>query len=542
MNQNNRFRKASCQLTRVILAISLLIQSCISPITFPKEGEEGRGRIILTNDNHKVMFYIEDGKLQALTLKVPPIGFNEQPVSLPVYIEPSLLGLLINRLPEHERKRFAQTHSSLLQQNISSFKGKELDIEKQYIDESRSQRVHLEKEALLFTEKKVEKAPKAVPNKSSKECQITEPSHTSYLSRDIGILALPIEILQKIIAYLPFDNQISIRQLNLFFYTLITGYDRVGMVGVVNKPNYKTNMAICEINQIIDFRQSPYRAMLIPSFLFYQLMGTAKSLPQAYWPYLQDTQANTVDVSQDKLGPPELESLCNCLQKTKVHTIYLGYNKVGIEGIKSLFMHLPGTHVKKIKLNGNSIESERISEFAQYLPYTRLEELDLSHNNIGDKGVIELANYLQGSSIKKINLGNNKISPIGAKKFIKRLKGTSIEELYLGWNKIQAAGAMIIAKKLAGTDVQKLGLSGNKITGSQIDKVIAPLKHTKVHTIYLSYNYILNEDAKGIAMNLQGSQVKKVYLRYQKNPIVNPMREEIKKDLREKYSHIKWIF
>jgi len=331
----------------------------------------------------------------------------------------------------------------------------------------------------------------------------------------LRVLDLPRELLEGIVSYLSFEEAMVVRQLNHYFYEFITGYDRVGMAGILHKPSRSISMATYSINKTIDLSVEaspyrPYRVTTIPSFIFYQLMRKVRNLPPIYWPYLAGTQVYTVDLESNKLGDSRLllGLLGKCLQESKVHTIFLGDNEIEYYGAKAFF--------KKLR-------------------YSNVQEVDLKHNELGDEGVSKLAEYLPKTKLRKINLSRNEIGGSGTARFSECLKNTDIQEVDLSDNELGNEGVIEFGKHLKRTNVHTVNLESNRIGDQGVIGFAKNLRKTKIHTVYLYGNPIRNKGAKQFAAYLKGSQVHIVRLNGYRF-----IKDKTRSFLQEQHPDINW--
>jgi hypothetical protein len=141
------------------------------------------------------------------------------------------------------------------------------------------------------------------------------------------------ELWQEIFSYLNLDDVLAARAVSSDWNELITGFRKAGVVGVKNKPSHIIETRSWIKKKKIDFRNNKKSSQLtpakIPSFAFYYLMGHVRSLPQSFWPYLQQTNVHTVGLSHNQVGAQGAMELAKHLQGTHVHTLALGSNEIG---------------------------------------------------------------------------------------------------------------------------------------------------------------------------------------------------------------------
>lgn len=115
-----------------------------------------------------------------------------------------------------------------------------------------------------------------------------DPSKGSTLLGDFGIF--PIEVFLEFFSYIKLRELLNIRKINSSFYQIITNYEQVGVVGVINKPTtVKLYIPTFAINKCVNFDSLSYTCDNIPSFYFYCLLREVQNLPFIFWPYIKDT-------------------------------------------------------------------------------------------------------------------------------------------------------------------------------------------------------------------------------------------------------------
>jgi ankyrin repeat protein len=229
---------------------------------------------------------------------------------------------------------------------------------------------------------------------------------------------LPLELLQKVLYFVPYRKIGNVRLLNHTFYKLLTGYNRCGVTGVKNKPRHRSiNTDAWAIKNEVNFSSLMPRA--IPSFAFYQLIRRIKNLPQKFWPYLKSTNIQAVNLSRNKIDDQGVAGLVHALQGTRVHTVDLSENQIGDQGIKEFTKHLQGTCVHTLDLSKNNINDVGASQIAQHLKGSKVHTVSLrSNHQITTAGVVEFIRALQGTNIHTVNLKNNRVK-LWAKKLLK---------------------------------------------------------------------------------------------------------------------------
>jgi hypothetical protein len=304
---------------------------------------------------------------------------------------------------------------------------------------------------------------------------------------------LPRDLLPGILSYLSSKELGQVRQLSKSFYTLTTGYERPGIVGVENKP--LTSCLVLGLNtHTIDFEEvKGLTPKTISSFAFYQLMGEVMNLPSIFWTHIKGTSVHTVNLEHNQIGASGAAELAKNLQGTSIHVIDLRGNQIGPSGAAGFAKNLQGTSVHTVDLRGNQIGASGAAGFAKSLQGTSVHTVSLGGNQIGASGAAELAKNLQGTSVHTIYLGSNYIGGSGAAELAKNLQGTSVHTIDLSFNKIGDSGAAEFAKNLQGTSVHTIDLSFNKIGDSGAAEFAKNLQETKVHTIDLRSNLIGSE-------------------------------------------------
>ena len=282
---------------------------------------------------------------------------------------------------------------------------------------------------------------------------------------------LPIELLSIIFFEVEYPSILACRQLNHFFYELMTGYSEVGLLGVVHKPTAKMQIPISGFNKCIEFRKLSCTPETIPSFPFYCLLRKISNLPQSFWPYIPNTQIHMLDLRYNKIDDSDLKALAKVLPNTQVHTLYLSYNYIGASGVQALAKVLPSTQVHTLDLSYTNIGISDVEELAKVLPSTQVHTLHLYGDQIGDSGVQALAKVLPSTQIHTLNLSTNQIGATGMQALAKILPSTQIHMLNLSTNQIGASGVQELALVLPSTQVHTLKLYGNQI-GDEMQQLL----------------------------------------------------------------------
>jgi Ran GTPase-activating protein (RanGAP) involved in mRNA processing and transport len=376
---------------------------------------------------------------------------------------------------------------------------------------------------------------------------------------------IPLDIIKIIFSYVGSKGMNRVRQLSKSFYQYTTGYSRPGIIGVEHKSQGSIHTGRLAINKrVVDFRVvKGIKPKTIPSFAWYHLLGEAKNTPQSFWPYIQNTQVHTLNLSRNQIGDVEVAGLAEhlistqikklnlienqigdagaCelakyLPGTQVKTLYLSWNQIGDTGACEIAKHLPGTQIKTLHLIENQISDAGACEIAKYLSGTQVDTLDLTENQIGALGARELAKCLPDTQVKTLYLSGNQIGDTGACELAKHLPGTQIKALHLSYNQITDAGACELAKHLPGTQVDTLDLSYNQISDAGTCEIAKHLISTHIHKLYLIENQIGDAGACELAKYLPGTQVKTLDLGQ------NQIRASTQQTLKEQYPHIRWVF
>ncbi|OJW68981.1 MAG: hypothetical protein BGO68_01955 [Candidatus Amoebophilus sp. 36-38] len=282
---------------------------------------------------------------------------------------------------------------------------------------------------------------------------------------------LPIELVEMIFADVAYPSILACRQLNHFFYELMTGYSQVGLIGVSHKPTAKMAISICGINKCIDFGNLSCTPETIPSFPFYCLMREVKSLPPSFWSYILNTQIHTLDLYCNQVGDSGIQALAKVLPNTQIHTLNLGANQIGASGVQELAKVLSNTHVHTLHLAYNQIGASGVQELAKVLPNSQVHTLYLCGNQIGASGVQELAKVLPGTQVHTFNLRYNQIGDSGVQELAKVLPSTQVHTLDLGVNQISDSGIQELAKVLSSTQVHTLYLWADRI-GDEMQRLL----------------------------------------------------------------------
>ena len=282
---------------------------------------------------------------------------------------------------------------------------------------------------------------------------------------------LPIELVPMIFSEVDYPYILACRQLNHFFYELITGYSQVGLIGVAHKPTANMTIPSCGLNKCINFEKLSCTPETIPSFPFYCLMREVKSLPSSFWPYIPSTQIYTFNFRYSRIGSSGVQALAKVLASTQIHLLDLYGNQIGASGVQELAKVLPNTQVHTLNLGYNQIGASGVQELAKVLPSTQVHTLNLYGDQIGDSGVQELAKVLSSTQVHTLDLSQNQIGGSGVQELAKVLPSTQIHTLHLGFNQIGAPGVQELAKILPSTQVHTLNLYGNQI-GAQMKQLL----------------------------------------------------------------------
>lgn len=175
--------------------------------------------------------------------------------------------------------------------------------------------------------------------------------------------ALMPELWQYIFSYLDFEGVLAARAVSAEWNMLITGFRQAGVVGLKdNKPIVHILVTQAwAMEEPIDFSSEKLGKLTpatMPSFVFYQLMGDIKSLPQSFWPYLQGNNIHTLDLGGNEIGPEDAQMLAQYLAQSQVHTLYLYGNSIRAEGLKALAQCLAQTQqIHTLHLSYNNISA-----------------------------------------------------------------------------------------------------------------------------------------------------------------------------------------
>ncbi|OJW73004.1 MAG: hypothetical protein BGO68_03690, partial [Candidatus Amoebophilus sp. 36-38] len=220
---------------------------------------------------------------------------------------------------------------------------------------------------------------------------------------------LPIELVPMIFSEIDYPYILACRQLNHFFYELITGYPQVGLIGVDHKPIAKMKISICGINKCVDFEKLSCTPETIPSFPFYYLMREVKNLLPSLWSYIPSTQIHTLDLEDNQIGDSGIQELAKVLSDTQIYTLNLEGNQIGDTGVQELAKVLPNTQVHTLKLGDNDLGDIGMQELAKVLSSTQVHTLNLNGNQIDSSGVQALAKVLPNTQVHTLNLWGNQI-------------------------------------------------------------------------------------------------------------------------------------
>ncbi|OJW67027.1 MAG: hypothetical protein BGO68_00420 [Candidatus Amoebophilus sp. 36-38] len=355
---------------------------------------------------------------------------------------------------------------------------------------------------------------------------------------ELSLVNFPPEVLETILVSFSYEKIMIARQISRLFYALITGYNQVGVVGVENKPDRSVTQSAWSYRHAIDFRKLTEKQLAsMPSFVFYQLMREVSHLPQAYWPYIADTQIHTVDFWEGNLGPVEVEMLGKYLQKSKVCKAYLWHNHVRTMGAQAFLENSKSSNIKEVDLSDNQIEDKELGELAKFIS---MPEINLSDNKITAKGIVKFARNLPKSVPQKLDLTGNEIRDEGMVDMIENLRDKTVKKLYLACNKITDEGAMKAAKKIKETNLEELCLATNQLTNKGAVKIVKGCQGegAKMKKLDLSFNRrITNEGVVKIAEHVERTVLEEIDLRQYK-----PISAETQELLKAKCPHIKWIF
>lgn len=598
----------SQQLLACILLVSLCLQSCSSftnpPLPKPTFSIQELGsqnpfrqladKQLVSKEGHQVSFYEKAGRLQAIIKEGH--GSLSKTHHLPVHIDSDINLAQISTLSESEKNRLIQVNLPKNNQlgNVVLYKpglmggGKSEDDQEQE-DANESEQEDKETEMKTLQAKLTEH-----------ECD----KKGSYVAPDFTFLpieTLPVELLEKIIWYLPSMHLINeVRQVNRYFYQLITGYSKPGLMGVRHKPIHPINTKLWEINPTIDLARFSYDPENIPSFYFYQLMERAWNLHPKFWTHLEGTNVHTIDLSDCcephssnnlnlrslfdfgaekiiKLAKGNLKDLFN----TKIRTIDL--SKISYCSAKTavkLFQYVQEVNrdisIKGIARHEHAIlkaleqykegilnidyqpttfpeggifhEAEALIEltavdivFLVHHPlfkknYINYQEIDLNGRPISHEAILELFKYLEGL---KSNILVKGIAP-HENIITEALKEQQGSRLTLrNKNLIDIDMVFLVNHPLFKQNCihyQEIDLSNNQLTDISIINLFKYLQTAHVHTVDLSNNNLTAKGAIKLARHLQGTKVHTVDLSG------NRINEGIQELLHSFFTSITWEF
>ncbi|WP_148204928.1 F-box protein [Candidatus Amoebophilus asiaticus] len=354
----------------------------------------------------------------------------------------------------------------------------------------------------------------------------------------LNFLDLPTELLEEVVSYLSYKEAMITRELNHHFYSLITGYEQVGKVGVDNKPDRSIPQAKWSSIKQLDFKKYTNKLSSMPSFIFYQFLREVKNLPPIYWPYLADTQVHTVNLSLNKIGCEGVALLGKCLQSSKVRAVLLWSNLIKAKGAQAFAKSLAvNKTIRKIDLSSNQLQAAGAAALTKHLP-KQIKTIHLTSNQIKDEGAIEVAKNIKLIELDEMNLERNRIGDKGIIGIIENIQSSLLKRIYLGGNEITDKGIIEMSDKLKNTILEEISLVSNKITNKGALALIKGCQGTNIQKINLSHNKgITDEGILEVAKELEGTQLEEIGLK----PI-NLLKRETQALLREQYPHIKWIF
>jgi len=179
------------------------------------------------------------------------------------------------------------------------------------------------------------------------------------------------DIMKRVVSRLPLPDRLHLRLINRELHNLFSGYDQVGLRGVINRPVRTTDVYASIYEYTIEFpktskekeERQPEETMpstldTIPSFIFYQLMKWVKKLPKEFWPYIEHTKIEKLYLNWIGITDGEAEQLGGYLQRSKVIGINLQCNQITYVGALRFGQKLLETNVRQVVLKNNSIESQ----------------------------------------------------------------------------------------------------------------------------------------------------------------------------------------
>ena len=309
---------------------------------------------------------------------------------------------------------------------------------------------------------------------------------------------LPPEIWQEVFSHLDFEGVLSARAVSTNWNELITDTLQVSVVGVMNKARHIIDTRGWVKDKEINFRSKKLNQSIpetIPSFAFYHLMGSVSNLSQSFWPYLQETNVHTLDLSNNDLDNQGIVELVKVLPRTRIHTLDLGDNDIDDKDIIEVAKVLPYTQIHTLWLDYTKIGCKGVVELAKVLPQTQIHTLDLGSNSIRDASMIELIKLLPQTQIHTLCLSGDELGDKTLTELAKVLPKTQIHTLDLGYTNIGYVALTELAKVLPKTQIHILDLGYNNIGYVALTELAKVLQQTQIHTLYLSRNQI-SEEAK----------------------------------------------
>jgi len=182
-------------------------------------------------------------------------------------------------------------------------------------------------------------------------------------------------------------------------------------------------------------------------------------------------------------GISNVSALGTVLNETQVQTLDLSDNQIGEAGVEALALGLLGSKVSSLDLANNDIEN--VSVLGAVLNRTHVQTLSLAGNQIGDVSVKALALGLPGSKLKRLELFNNKIGDNGSIAIAQILSKPQPKQQSLWINSFDTRDGKAVFFE-PNTALQNLGLSTNLITDAGASALCRQLPFTRIHPTDLS--------------------------------------------------------
>ena len=169
------------------------------------------------------------------------------------------------------------------------------------------------------------------------------------------------DLLIKIASQLTWYERLDARIVNRKLHNIFSGYDQIGLRGVINLPARKVNIYSSIYEYYIHFDE--LRPILrapetIPSFIFYQVMKWVTGLPKEFWPYIKNTNISIIRLNWMAMKDTEVEQLGKFLQGSKVVGVNLRHNQITYQGAEMFAQKLSQTKVRTVVLKDTKIKSQ----------------------------------------------------------------------------------------------------------------------------------------------------------------------------------------